>query len=79
MTSVPSASPIKTLHLSDLHFGTTFDIALWDYVGKVLAGADKPDIIAVTEKHELVTAIWSIAVQYLRGLSEAVRNAAETP
>jgi hypothetical protein len=31
------------------------------------------------EKHELVTEIWAIAVQYLRGLSEAVRVATRAP
>jgi 3',5'-cyclic AMP phosphodiesterase CpdA len=43
-----SEATVKLLHLSDLHFGATFDLSLWDYVGKVLAGADKPNIITVT-------------------------------
>jgi 3',5'-cyclic AMP phosphodiesterase CpdA len=47
---VPAAAErtVKILHLSDLHFGTTFDPSLWDYVAKVLAGADRPNIIVVT-------------------------------
>lgn len=43
-----SASAVKILHLSDLHFGVTFDPSLWDYVGNVLAGSDKPNVIVVT-------------------------------
>jgi predicted MPP superfamily phosphohydrolase len=44
----PAEGTVKILHLSDLHFGTTFDLSLWDYVGKVLAGSDKPNVIVVT-------------------------------
>jgi 3',5'-cyclic AMP phosphodiesterase CpdA len=39
---------VKILHLSDLHFGSTFDPSLWEYVGKVLAGSDKPNVVVVT-------------------------------
>lgn len=39
---------VKLLHLSDLHFGSTFDPSLWDYVAKILAGHDRPNVIVVT-------------------------------
>ena len=45
---VAADMPVKLLHLSDLHFGVTFDPSLWDYVGKVLAGTDRPNVIVVT-------------------------------
>jgi hypothetical protein len=50
----PASSPapiegaVKILHLSDLHFGSTFDASLWEYVGKVLAGSDKPGVVVIT-------------------------------
>jgi Calcineurin-like phosphoesterase len=43
-----SGKPIRILHISDLHFGRTFDPALWEYIGAVLTGSEKPDVIAVT-------------------------------
>lgn len=39
---------IRILHLSDLHFGSTFETALWDYVQQMLSGAEHPDVIVVT-------------------------------
>lgn len=47
-TDTNSENPLKILHLSDLHFGSTFDPSLWDYVGKVLQGIDRPNVIVVT-------------------------------
>jgi hypothetical protein len=46
--SASSETTVKILHLSDLHFGATFDPSLWDYVSKVLAGTDKPNVLIVT-------------------------------
>ena len=46
--SASSETAVKILHLSDLHFGATFDPSLWDYMGKVLAGTDKPNVLIVT-------------------------------
>jgi hypothetical protein len=40
--------PVRILHLSDLHFGERFDPALWEHVGDVLEGSEKPDVIVVT-------------------------------
>lgn len=37
----------RIAHLSDLHFGSTFDSGLWDYVRGVLA-EHKPDLVVVT-------------------------------
>jgi hypothetical protein len=47
-STVPFEGAVKILHLSDLHFGSTFDPSLWEYVGKVLAGSDKPNVVVVT-------------------------------
>ena len=40
--------PVRILHISDLHFGEHFDPALWEHVGDVLEGSEKPDVIVVT-------------------------------
>lgn len=47
-SSADSERTVKILHLSDLHFGATFDPSLWSYVSKVLAGADRPNVVVVT-------------------------------
>lgn len=40
--------PLKILHLSDLHFGAMFDPSLWSYVGSVLDGTERPNLVVVT-------------------------------
>ena len=42
-----STRPYRVMHLSDLHFGATFDASLWDYIG-ALAARERPNLIAIT-------------------------------
>ena len=39
--------PYRIAHLSDIHFGSTFDASLWDYLNAVLKRMN-PKMIAVT-------------------------------
>lgn len=42
-----SSTPFRVLHLSDIHFGGTFDTSAWNYV-RALARREKPDLLVCT-------------------------------
>src|SRR5260221_8767 len=41
-----AGKPVRILHISDLHFGAMFELALWHDIGRVLADSETPDVIA---------------------------------
>lgn len=42
-----SSAPFRILHLSDIHFGGTFDTSAWNYV-RALTKREKPDLLVCT-------------------------------
>lgn len=43
----PERTRLRILHVSDIHFGSTFDISVWEYVSG-LVKRERPDIVACT-------------------------------
>ncbi|MBQ0917737.1 metallophosphoesterase [Hydrogenophaga aromaticivorans] len=46
-TEKPDRTHLRILHVSDIHFGSTFDLSVWEYVAG-LVKRERPDIVVCT-------------------------------